>query len=337
MKTVRFAKFLSIAPLFLLIFAFSQTANAQRSNVIEGQIFDEYRNPVENAYVELLDSMDYMIRAVRSSSQGRYTFRGMVKGQYTVLVKPFGTNLLSSSQIVNVYNATARAEYFNVDFTLREDRRLRPQMPIKNETIYAQEVPEDARELYESGKKKLANGNDKGMKDLEAALAITPNYFNALRELGTNFVLQRNYEAAYPHLLKAIDVYKRCGECYYSLALAFYGLNQNDAAVTAADAAVALLPASGYARLMLGIALRRKEKFGLAKEALLRAQTLFEEPNAEVFWQLSFVYNRLNENEKAAEALEEYLKVSPDLKKDQKKNVEDIIAKMRAGKEVPGQ
>ena len=141
MKNSRFKKFLLISPLFVLIFAFSQNVNAQMVNTIEGLIRDEHGNPVENAYVELLDSMDYMIRAVRSSSQGRYTFRGMVKGQYTVLVKPYGSNLLASSQIVNVYNATARAEYFNVDFTLREDRRLRPQMPIKNETIYAQEVP----------------------------------------------------------------------------------------------------------------------------------------------------------------------------------------------------
>src|SRR5690606_36064610 len=250
-----------------IIFAFGQNANAQMVNTIEGLIRDEHGNPVENAYVELLDSMDYMIRAVRSSSQGRYTFRGMVKGQYTVLVKPYGTNLLQSSQVVNVYNATARAEYFNVDFTLREDRRMRPQMPIKNDTIYAQEVPEDARDRYESGKKKLSDGNDKGIQDLQEALEISPSYFDALRELGTNLVLQKKYEEAYPNLLKAIDVYKRCGECYYSLAIAFSELNEKNAAVRAADAAVTLLPASGYARLLLGITLRQDEKFGLAKEA----------------------------------------------------------------------
>lgn len=310
----------------------SQAANAQMVNTIEGRITDEHGQPVDNAYVELLDSLDSMVAATRSSSQGKYTFRGMNRGRYTVKVRPYGKNLLESAQQVDVFNSIARAEYVSLDFRLRENPRLRPQTPIRNETIFAQEVPEDALELFNSGSEKLKSNNEDGFKDLEAAVKIYPTYFYALRELGVQYVVQGKPESAYPHLLKAIDVYKRCGECYYSLALAFSAIKQNEAAVEAAKASVTLLPNSEFAQLLYGIVLRLDGKYEASKEALLKAKPMFKKPNAEVSWQLSLVYNRLNENQKAAEELEVYLEESPDLKKDDKKKVRELIDKMKTAK-----
>jgi hypothetical protein len=41
------------------------------------------------------------------------------------------------------------------------------------------------------------------------------------------------------------------------------------------------------------------------------------------------VYNRQNRNEEAANELEQYLKIKPDMKDAEKQNVRELIAKLR--------
>jgi tetratricopeptide (TPR) repeat protein len=153
-----------------------------------------------------------------------------------------------------------------------------------------------------------------------------------LAALGEAYVTRGKYDTGYPYLLRAIDVNAKCGDCYYSLAVAFYRLEQLPAATKAIDAAVLLQPGSPEVYLLQGIICRLNNDLPAAEKALLTAKTLFKEPNPEVFWQLSIVYNRLKRNQEAADELELYLKSKPDMTKAEKDNVHNLITKLRNSK-----
>ena len=122
-------------------------------------------------------------------------------------------------------------------------------------------------------------------------------------------------------------------------------LNQVEAGVKAAKAAVTLMPNSGDAQLLLGvlfiksnILLEKKKNSAeaeaekallLAEKALLSAKKLYKNPNPEVHYQLARLYTRTKRNKEAADELATYLKVKPDLSSKEKKFTLDLIDKLR--------
>lgn len=298
-------------------------------NTIEGRVTDESNNGVYNAYVELYSDLGTLVGKQRSTGQGRFTFRGMGPGRYVVAVKPFGTNLQEDSQNIEINNQSSRSDVVSVDFRLRVDRRFSNTVTGIVGTVFAQEVPADALRLYKSGIDDFQSKPDKAKSDLEAAVKIFPTYFDALAALGKANVIQSKYAEGYPYLIRAIDVNAKCSDCYYSLALAFYKLDENVAAVKAINAAAMLEARNAGVRLLQGMVYRQNNDFAGAEKALILAKSLFTTPNPEVHWQLSLVYNKLKRNLDAANELEEYLKIKPDMKPSEKENVRELIAKLR--------
>jgi tetratricopeptide (TPR) repeat protein len=302
-------------------------------NRIEGRVVDQANVAVDGAFVELYDSNGSMVSNQRTAQGGRFSFRGMVSGRYTITVKPFGSNLKQDSKEIEVNDQYSRSDLVIVDFCLMPDRRSSSNETGVVGTIFAQEVPPDAERLYKSGIEKIDSKPDQALADLEEAIKLFPTYFNALAALGKANIVRGKYEIGYPYLLRAIDVNAKCGDCYYSLAIAFYKLDQLAAATKAIDAAVVLQPATPSVRLLQGIVYRLDNNLPEAEKALLMAKSLYKEPNPEVHWQLSLLYNKQNRNSEAADELEQYLKAKPDISEAEKQNVHDLIAKLRKSKQ----
>ena len=306
-----------------------QNSSSISMNRIEGRITDESNNGINDVYVELYDSFGAMIGRQRSTGQGRFTFQGMGPGRYTISVKPFGTNFKEDSKEIEITNLISQMDTEVVDFRLRIDKRFRNEDTGIVGTIYAQEVPDDARRLYESSIQLFDSDPEKAIVDLENAVKLFPSYFNALAALGKANIVRGKFATGYPYLLRAIDVNNRCADCYYCLALAFYKMNQIPAATKAIEATVLLQPQVASASLLQGIIYRSDNKLAKAEKALLTANSLFKTANPDVHWQLSLVYNRLNRNQDAANELEQYLKTKPHLSNAEKESVRQLISKLR--------
>ncbi len=300
-----------------------------RSNAIQGTVFDDSRNPVYNAFIELYSNMGQLVGRERSSSQGRFIFRGMLPGRYVLKVKPFGTNLQEDSEDIEVGSSFLASDIVNQDFHLQKDKRFLNEQTSIVGAVYAQEVPEKARSLFKSGVDNLHANHTQALADLEEAVKVFPTYFDALAALGKAYILDAKYEQGYPYLLRAVDVNRRCGDCFYSLALAFYKLNEIAAGVKAANAAALLQPQVPAVKLLQGILLFLDQNYAEAEKALLAAKSLFAQPDADVYWYLSLTYNKTNRNLQAADALEEYLKVKPKMDQVEKNNVRELIKKLR--------
>lgn len=300
-------------------------------NRIEGQVYDQNRNPVADAFVELLNDVDSLVGRSRTSSSGRFSFLGVSAGHFTVKVLPLGTNLLEQTQEIEINNQLSRSDTVFVDFYLRIDKRA-SDIAEENppEAIFIQDVPQEARKLYKEGISNLEKNQSEGLTKIEEAIKIFPDYFDALGRLGREFISRKNYSKAYPYLLKAIDLNPRSFSSYYSLSYAFYQLEEIPAALTAAKAAVFLNANSVNTQLLYGTLLRINGNYKDSEKTLLKAKSLAKKPNAEIHWQLSLLFNKLKRNTEAANELETYLKILPNTP--DKKKIQDLISKLRVPK-----
>lgn len=305
-------------------------------NRVEGQIFNEERRPIGDMYVELLNEVGSPLTTQKSSPSGRFTFTGLSIGNFRLRVLPSGKNFLEQSKDIR-FDASLRGATDDVQFVefyLRADKRF---MDTSNErypeAIFVQDIPDDARKLFKSGIDSLSKNNDQGLADLERAIEISPNYFDALSRLGKEYILRKNYEKAYPYLLRAIDQNARSYSSYYALGFAFYQLKQIPAAVKAAQACTVIRGDSVEAHVLYGTLLRISGAFDQAEKELKKALSIAKSPNAEAHWQLALLFNRLNRNAEAADQLELYLKFAPP-EDAGKKEIKDLVAKLRAAKQT---
>jgi tetratricopeptide (TPR) repeat protein len=317
--------------LLLVLFANPLHASPTSSNLlnrIEGQVYDPNHRPVQNLYVELINEVDSVIQRTKTNASGRFSFVGVPPGRLTVRVLTFGTNFMEQTQEIEIIKTRNNSDVNYVDINLRYDQRNRgPEVDVPTGVIFVQDIPPDARTSYLKGISDFAKEPEKGLSEIEEAVRIFPNYFEALNWLGKEYVSRRNYEKAYPYLLRAIDVNQRSAPTYYSLSYAFYQLKQYPAALEAARATTLLVPASVHAQLLYGTILRITGSYAEAETALLKANSLAKKMNAEAHWQLSLLYNRLNRNQETINELEAFLLLVPN--SPDKNKIRDMIAKLK--------
>ena len=290
--------------------------SAQNRNSITGFVFSAERRPVSNVPVELANEVYQVLQRTRTDGSGRYFFTGISSGRFIVKVLPLGTNLEEQSQEVEIINiprpgGSASDQAFK-DFYLRV-RKTGTEIRSISGTVFAQEVPEDAKKLYEKGIAELeSNRTDIGVNFLLESLKIFPEYYLALGRLGREYVRQSNYEYARAVFIKMVSVNDRSFTGWYGIGFAAYALKQPGIAIEAANKAVTLEQGSAEAQLLLGISQRLGRNFSQAEKALLEAKKLAKGTSSDVHWNLALLYgNNMKKYKEAADELELYLGIAP--------------------------
>jgi len=299
-------------------------------NRIEGIVWSPYRQPVSDVYVELQTDNYTTLNRVRTNASGRFSFVVSRQGNYNVRVLASGTNYLDATEPVELVNMTRTAsDNVYLDIYLKFDKRkVDSGVSGITEAVFVQEVPEEARKLYKSGVKSLGDNDDKGFDEIERALKIFPDYYEALNTIGREYVQRKEYRKSLPYLIKSIDTNQRSFSSFYALAYACYQLNHRREALEAARAATILQPNSINAQLLYGTVLRIDGSYEKAEKTLLQAKSLNKNNSvAEIHWQLALLYNKLGRNQEAAVELETYLKILPNASN--KEDIKNLIAKLR--------
>lgn len=298
---------------FLLLLPHAVSSQTSR---IQGQVMDPNRRPVAEVHVELLNDVESVVRRSRTDGSGSYYFSGLSAGRYLIRVRPFGTNFEEQTQEVEIntfIGGRQVADMQQKDFYLkiRKDQRAAIAPPG---VVFAQDVPEDAKRAYERAVSEIAAKNaDAGARELENALAIFPEYFQALDLMGVELLKRQKYDESIKFFERAVVVNEKSSNSWYGLSFCYYALDQAAKAVEAARKAGTFNPDSADIALMLGVALRKDKQYTEAEKSLLRAKKLSDGRSADVLWNLALLYaHNLKNYRLAAVELESYLKVNPD-------------------------
>src|ERR1700730_7152786 len=286
----------------IVCFAFS-TAKSGREhyessslvNRVEGIVWNPYRRPVPDVYVELQNENYSTVSRVRTDSTGRFSFFGVSSGHYNIKVLTSGTDYLEYSEgldLVNVVRGGSDEVYLDIYLKFNKSK-TNSGLGTITEVVFVQEVPEEARKLYKQGVKDINDG-DKGFNEIEQALKVFPDYYDALNTLGREYVGRKEYQKSLAYLIRSIDVNQRSFSSFYALAYACYQLNHRPEALEAARGATLIQPNSFNAQLLYGTLLRLDGSYEKAEKVLLEAKKLSKDKSVrEVHWQLALLYNKV--------------------------------------------
>lgn len=288
MKFFSAGRFLILA---VLLSAFAACALAQNS--ISGIVFDPFRKPVADIEVELLDGFERLVGSRKTTSSGFYTFQRLNAGIYYIRIRVGGTSFKDATQRVDLgdLNAIGGVDQKQIDLYLEFDERRGDREPAVTGIVYAQEVPQQAIELYEMSRRQINNKKmDEAKDSLRSALDIFPQYFLALESLGDLHLESQEFESAASAYSRAVEINPRCFGCYFNLGIARNKLGQKNSAAESLLKANEIDSGSINSHLLLGIVLRELERYGEAESALIRAKELGRNKQPDVNWQLAELY-----------------------------------------------
>lgn len=297
---------------FSLVMAVISVHSQGRGNTITGFVYDSQRNPVREIPVELMDEVNSVLQRVKTDSSGRYYFSGLSMGRFNIKVLPYGTDFEEQTQDIQVGTMLGGRM---VPETAQKDFYLKLRKTTGNQitgTIFAQEVPEDAKKLYEEAINNLQNKqSDAGISKLQEAVKTFPTYYLALERLGREYIYANKYENAIEVFSKAVETNNRSYTSWFGLGYANSSLHKPLPAIEALQKALVIQPNSIDTLLLLGSLHREVKQFAEAEKSLTQAKKLDNKQNPDIYWNLAllYAYNLLNYS-KAANELETFLEIN---------------------------
>jgi tetratricopeptide (TPR) repeat protein len=331
-----FAVYLTVVLTFPMLFAGS--VFGQGRNSIEGRITTAENSPLVNVRVFLLNDGYGQRGQTYTDGSGRYYFRNLGIGNYYVQVEPAGTGYERQSQRVEVSPyapAGGGGETFRVDFVLKPEKPLTKTRlsedvtPGANNVLFAQDIPQTAKEAYQQGEQSLKK-NDLKMAEvsLTHAIEIFPDYYDALDLLGSEYVKHDYFDVAAPLLAHAVEINRNAWHSFYGLGVSLLELGRRTEGLDALRRAVALNSKSINATMRLGLELAKDDQHKDEAIKLLSSVThMAGKRLPDAYLILASLYSKNKQYEQAADALQAYLPASPT--KEQRESVKLKIQELR--------
>jgi len=318
----------------ILLLSLSFLVLPLQSFILFGNIRDTGGKSVPNVRVSLMDENSQTVGTVFADGSGRYEFKGLGTGRYTVLVDPVGTPYESRSQPLELRSLAILGnptESVNLDVVLRP-RKGEESKPA-SKSVFAQEVSEAARAEYKKGLKELERSRpEAGIAALKKGIELFPDYYDALELLGSEYVKRRQYDAALPILAHALEVNTNSFPSMYALGVALLNLNRPQDAIPWLQKAAALESYNPNVHMMLGLAYGKNNLLDKSEDSLRKAYEIGGERAAEVHLYLAGIYNTQSKYSSAIQELQLFLKEAKGLKDTSQiqKMIESLKAKQKS-------
>lgn len=315
---------------FLLVSVLFMSAFAQGRNSISGFVYGPGRSAVPDIPVELTSEFGSTLARTRTDSSGRYIFNAVPFGRVAVRVLPLGTGLDEQTQSMEIGSVGVRGqlmpENIQLDFNLRARKADHGSV---NAVVFVQEIPEEAKKLYEDGIAELDRERPlQGVQQLQRAIEVFPTYFAALERLGQEYIKEEKWQDAADMFSRAAAVNEQSFGSWYNLGYANYRAGKFAPAVEALDRAMTLNRKVSTAYFVLGASQRRIGKFDEAERSLLEAQKLDKGKTPDIYWEMALLYTyNLKRYQDAADQLELFLKA--DRKNPNAEAIKKVIARLR--------
>jgi tetratricopeptide (TPR) repeat protein len=264
-----------------------------------------------------------------SDTDGRYRFRNLRAGTYTIAIYVPGRG--EARQTAEVGPGTADAQRrVTLDLQFKEsDYVLNDAVRRRNSVSTRQlAIPDAALREYQEAVKDLEKHEvDSAVKRLEHAVELAPQFADAWNNLGTIAYQSQQYERAEKCFRGAMEQDPRAFEPLVNLGGVLINNHKLDEALMYNQDAVLLRPNDALANSQLGLTYFVVGNFDLAVKYLEIARRIDPAHFSHPQLVLAEIHLRRGENREAADALEDFLRHHPDFPTADK--IREGIAKLR--------
>ena len=301
---------MSALPRILLVLLLAMAAPAEEPKYeLAGEIRPEAR-----AAVSLHGAITPFAASVLSDARGRFRFRGLAAGPYTVVVFIPGRG--EARQTVEVGPSLADSKgHVAVSIEVTESKLLTQEAVRRKNLISARElsIPERARREYSEAQKKLSRRDVAGaVAHLERAVKIAPQFSAAWNNLGTIAYQSREFQKAESHFRESLEQDPEAFEPAVNLGGVLLTLEKFDEALKYNLYSVLMRPGDALANSQLGMNYFALGDLDRGLKYLTIAKqidpTHFSHPQLT----LAEIHLRRNNPRAAADELEDFLKRHPD-------------------------
>lgn len=305
-------------------FACAQSGSADPSGTggrhsIQGRIYFPSGRRTDARLKIRLENFNAGALTVLSDSNGSFVFKGLEPGAYTVVVDAgeayeparepvyIDTDGTSSRRGVTL---PPISRLYTVQINLRPRREVMQKAAVISAVLAA--VPDPARELYRKAiDSQQAGDTAKAIEQLKGAIAIYPDFPLALNELGIQYLKLGQAEKASEVLKVAVRLEPQDFQPLLNYGIAL--LNQKKFAESEEQLRAALkrnaLVPTAHMYLGIALAIQRKLDEGQSELEIAVKSTSTEVSLAHRY--LAGIFLERREYKRAAQALEDYLKLVP--------------------------
>jgi tetratricopeptide (TPR) repeat protein len=277
---------------------------------LNGVVYSEATNQrVPRASVWLCDDGGNSLLEAVTSESGEFLFPGLHAGAYILKITAPGFAPLEMNVNVDFGSASGISIFLR-----RVEKSRTPKAAEPAISAHELSMPNAARKLAESGKKKLYAGNqpEDAVRDLQAAVAEAPDYYEAYYQLGMAYLSLKNPAQAEQNLKKSVEL---SGQVYAEadLALAILLLGRRDAAKgePLLRRFLELNPNSWVGHYELGKLELYRMRLEAALDAAQKAASLAPQ-QPKVYRLLSLIHLRQKNYQAAVADLDAYIRLDPD-------------------------
>lgn len=320
--------FLSFFGLILLLFlpllVFGQSGTDSTGtggrHVIRGRIHFPSGLRVDSRILVRLEGYNTGGLSVMCDSNGYFQFSALAPGSYTVVIAG-DENYESARESVYIDQDPpsppgVRMPTFTRPYTV--DIELQPKrsavQPNRNGVVDASlaAIPEAARTLYEQGLESArASKHEAAVTQFLGAIAQFPQFPQALNELGVQYLFLNQPDRAVQALRNALKIVPEAYVPRLNLGKALYNNNQAAEAETEIRAAVRANETDWQGHLWLGLISIRLKRLDEAEKEFRRSLELGGNGLSLPHYYLGGIYWQTGDHKRAADELEEYLKLNP--------------------------
>ena len=282
----------------------SPFGNAGReSGSIAGTVRDMGNNPLKDVRVELMDTKR-SVSEVYTNSFGAFEFSNVPAGMYSI-VATSGLHQASERLDMNAWTS-------NINLRMETNDTPADGVSGNSVSVAQYKVPAKARDEYRKARELMDKGRlDEAAKRMEKALAIYPEYADALTLRAILELNQKNSDAAVADLDKALKADGNCAMAYMVMGSALNMQSKFDDALRALQHGESLAPNYWQAHFEMGKAYIGKADYPAALRELQRAQTMAPADYPLVYLLQAHALLSMKQYPEAMAALQAYLQKDP--------------------------
>ena len=295
---------------FLILAAFAAIAlNADDLYQLDGRL-----HPESTAYISLFGVSSPFTAATQTDSSGRFTFKKLTPGAYTIAV--FILEQGEARQTIEVGPGVADDHNrISLDLAPKESDFVYSDVTRRRHSIPATQlaIPDKALRQYADAQKDLGRRDvDSAVKRLEDAVAAAPQFAGAWNELGTIAYQTRKYDRAERCFRTALEHDPDAYEPLVNLGGVLVTVNRLPEAWEYNLRAVLARPNDALANSQFGMTYFGMGEYDLAIKYLERARQIDPSHFSHPQLILAEIHLRRGEHTAAADAMDDFLKHHPD-------------------------